>query len=74
MHFKSVAPVAGLLLLSSMGGCSPVDIVPEPTQICNADNVLRALRRFSTDAIPFCSDYLGFPKVTVTGATTTPTV
>jgi hypothetical protein len=44
---------------------------------CNADNVLRALLRFSTDAVPFCSSYIHIPvvSVTVTGsATATQTV
>ncbi|KAG0639510.1 hypothetical protein HOY80DRAFT_1044905 [Tuber brumale] len=47
---------------------------------CNADNVLRALRRFSNEAIPFCSSYINVPTVTTstiytTGAfTTTSTV
>ncbi|RPB05806.1 hypothetical protein L873DRAFT_1797561 [Choiromyces venosus 120613-1] len=31
---------------------------------CNADNVLRALRRFSSEAIPFCSSYINVPTVT----------
>ena len=33
---------------------------------CNADNVLRALRRFSISAVPFCSSYIHVPKSTVT--------
>ena len=31
---------------------------------CNADNVLRALRRFSDEAIPFCSSYINVPTIT----------
>jgi hypothetical protein len=44
---------------------------------CNADNVLRALLRFSTDAVPFCSSYINIPVVSVTvtdSATDTQTV
>ena len=31
---------------------------------CNADNVLRALRRFHNEAIPFCSSYINVPTIT----------
>lgn len=33
---------------------------------CDADDVVKALRRFSTSAVPFCSSFLHIPKSTVT--------
>lgn len=33
---------------------------------CDADNVVKALRRFSASAVPFCSSFLHIPKSTVT--------
>ncbi|MCJ1251268.1 hypothetical protein MMC30_008499 [Trapelia coarctata] len=47
------------------------------TQKCNSDNCLRALRRFSKAAVPFCQTYIKVPTITVTVpaiATVTPSV
>ncbi|PWW80369.1 hypothetical protein C7212DRAFT_342065 [Tuber magnatum] len=41
---------------------------------CNADNVLRALRRFSSQAIPFCSSYINVPTVTTSTTYTVGTI
>lgn len=41
-------------------------VLVEERAACQVDNVVRALRRFSTDAIPFCSSYIKIPVVTVT--------
>lgn len=71
MQLKLIAPVAGLLFLSSTGVCTPT---PPEEGVCVSNNVLRALRRFSSEAIPFCIDYIGIPKETVTVTTATPTV
>lgn len=71
MQFKFIAPVVGLLLLSSTGSCSPT---PPEEGVCVANNCFRALKRFSTEAIPFCADFIGIPKETVTVTTVTPTV
>lgn len=71
MLFKFITPVAGLLLLSSTGNCTPT---PPAEGVCVANNCFRALVRFSSEAIPFCINYIGVPTTTVTVATVTPTV
>lgn len=71
MQFKFIAPVVGLLLLSSTGGCTPT---PPEEGVCVANNCFRALKRFSTEAIPFCAEFIAIPKETVTVTTVTPTV
>lgn len=71
MQFKFLAPVAGLLLLSSPASCTPT---PPEEGVCVANNPFRALVRFSEQAIPFCIEFIGIPKQTVTVTTVTPTV
>ncbi|PMD12375.1 hypothetical protein NA56DRAFT_756665 [Hyaloscypha hepaticicola] len=41
-------------------------LLEERTNGCNADNCLRALLRYSAQAVPFCSSYISIPVVTVT--------
>ncbi len=67
--------VAYVELLPPNGVPTVAKFYPNPTPLmkrtgssggCNADNVLRALRRFSASAVPFCSSYINIPKRTVT--------
>ena len=46
-------------------GRYPVNEAIEQRELCNADNVLRALRANGVQATSFCSDYVHVPVVTV---------
>lgn len=72
MHFKTLTSSVALLLFSSAINCSPLLEERTDGTGCNADNCLRALRRFSVEAIPFCSAYISVPVITTVIATTTP--
>ncbi|RPB13998.1 hypothetical protein P167DRAFT_564189 [Morchella conica CCBAS932] len=74
MHFKTLTSSVALLLFSSAINCSPLLEERTDGTGCNADNCLRALRRFSVEAIPFCSAYISVPVITTVVATTTPVI
>ncbi|PUU73644.1 hypothetical protein B9Z19DRAFT_1068808 [Tuber borchii] len=67
MQYKLISALLVLLAAAVVQG-TPV------AGSCNADNVLRALRRFSSEAIPFCSSYINVPTITTSTTYTAGTI
>jgi hypothetical protein len=74
MLSSGVSSLVSLLVLSvgsQIASAVPIDLLEERSgEGCNANNVLRSFRATQrlADTLPFCSDFLGLPKITQTAA------